>query len=324
MIHFVRVGPIPGGHLDYLIRYWDQQNLDYELHEERLAPDQIIAGHCYVTCSSQMVKGDSPRLSDLFQVQLPHNLTGLKGINFDTSGADLNILAGPRVPLLQGLDLDSPRFVIGGYAKWDTIYQERFLKQQRREELGRDHGYDLGAKWVCFYPTGPNKMVSGNLHKTLRLYQRLADDMGNVEFFLLNHARNPRTEHTRLVLEEIEEAGLPRVHIIDGADTLHYITACDLFITDIASAVVTAMSMDKPIIFMQVKFNGKVVPRTTAFQQAPLLREVRDFGDYVRDWVSPPGLRRLFDECVAFDDADNCSRITTIIRSSFARWAQSR
>jgi len=321
-------GSIAVSHLQFLSDHFLSLGLDFDwmsIRSERTAPP-IEDGSLVISCNMRVDRWLEPVRDRVFQVQLPHNLTSLKGSNLSVSKADLNVLPGLQFLQSGAIDSADPRFVIGGYAKWDAVYRERFLQSERRGYLSRRLSIEPEPHWVVFYPTGPNRDFSSNVHQACRVYERLQVKLGSLEFFFCNHSRNNDFETVRRDLDRIGELAARdrHVHVVDGADALPYISACDLFITDIASTVITAISMGKPVLFMGIDCSGPGENMVADFQVGPFWHEVDDPLSVVSRGGPTPEQLELFRRCVAFDDDRNCERITETILLGYRRWRDDR
>jgi hypothetical protein len=327
MIHFVRSGgPVPSAHLTDLIAHFDARGLEYDTLAG-MYTFEARAGDAYVTCDMSLDKTLSPVRDSVFEVQLSHNLTGLKGSPFGQSRADLNILPGRQSVEAQGVVSDDHRFVIGGYAKWDRIYPERFRTQHRRRDISRALDIEPEKLWVCFFPTGPNRYFRGNAARAWPIHHRLHSELpGGHHLFFLDHAHNDQEHDTRDAVAGLRDLAAtdPALTVVDGAQALEFITACDLFITDIASALLTALSMDKPVLFIDIDVKRGRRQAVEHFQCGPRLEEVGRVGDYVAGYTPSEKLRSLFHRCVEFDDDQNCRRIADLILNGYARWLNGR
>ena len=322
MIHFVRSGGlIPASHLDYLIRHFEVRGIEHVVHDTLVAPDEVHPGHAYVSCDMNLDRVLYPHLAQVFSIQLPHNLTVVKGSDFKTSHAQLNVLAGRAQMSAYRADGD-PRFVIGGYSKWDLIYPERFRQQQRRAELSERLGLRAELPWVVFYPTGPNRFLRSTLHLAPRIYARLCKRLGPHEFILCDHDLNQYHDLCQLVIEQVRALSLKHgsVHIVDGAETLPFISACDLFITDVASSVTTAMSMSKPILFVRQHCTPSIADKVRWLQAGTFFDQVEDVGSFIRCYETPPQMQELFSSIIEYDDDENRERITSLILEAVERW----
>jgi hypothetical protein len=315
--------PIAVDHLRYLVEHFERESIPHEKLKIPVRGDQpLSAGDCFVTCdhkAGEILKRDD---TPLFEVLLAHNLTGVKGANFISSRANLNVLGGSKIAEVQDLDLADPRYVVGGYPKWDFIYRERFRQDDHRQEIARQLDMDPNRRWVCFYPTGPNDMYRGNLGRTLRLFERAEEELEG-EFVLCNHARNRGYTSTRSELDRLHFLcqDEPFFHIVDGKEALRFIAACDLFITDFASTLISALSMKKPVAFV------RGVPRTTEWyhslsdlQCGVFVDDIEDLNEFMNAYEPTPELRELFERCVAFDDDRNCERVADLIRDRYEQW----
>lgn len=328
MIHFIRSGAsIAADHLDDLIRHFDNLGIEYQTHNRRLEWSETTPGHVYVSANTQMVTGPKPAAHEIWRIQLPHNLTGLKGIHFGQSDADLNLLSGPRIATLQGVDLADPRFEVGGYAKWDRIYQERNKVGQRREELAASMGLRPHLPWVVFYPTGPSKQVAGNQRRGEHIHKRVFNDLGPHEFIYCDHARTKDYPECAAAVQRLRHLSDRHegIHILDGLFALPAITACNLFITDIASTVITALSLNKPIAFIRTNVSEDASGVLTAqsaqdFQCSPALGQIPDLRSFMDHWKPAPALQKLFAGCVEFDDDNNCRRVADRILEKISVW----
>ena len=328
MIHFIRSGAsIAADHIDDLTRHFANLGIEYQVHDRRLDEGDTTPGHVYVSANTEMIRNPERVAHEIFRIQLPHNLTGLKGIHFGQSDADFNLLSGPRIARIQGIDLTDPKFEVAGYAKWDRIYQERNKVGKRRQELAVSMGLRTQLPWVIFYPTGPSKQVAGNQRRGEHIHKRVFDDLGPHEFIYCNHARTKdypecaAAVQRLLHLSELHEG----IHVLDGLLALPAITACDLFITDIASTVITALSMNKPIAFIRTNVATSATGVLTAqsaqdFQCSPALGQIPNLPSFIDGWKPTPALQELFAGCVAFDDDSNCRRIADRILEKISAW----
>ncbi len=337
MFHFVEIGGgIAKDHLRDLKRYFEVQGIRYETHAGVIYGDELCKGDCYISCAYVAIDAGPIERERIFEVQLPHNLTGIKGNNIGRSRANLNILGGRRIAICQSLDLSNPRFVVGGYAKWDRIYPERFRVKERRAELVEERGLDPELPWVCFYPTGPNEYIWGGMDKVFTTLLEVEQKAGPVEFLVCNHANNNKYRHSRQTVERFielagsEEAsadsslvggtGKSRMHLVDGADGLRHITACDLFLTDVASTLITALSMKKPIAMLKVKEKELEYVKLAGLDRCKRLDDIDDLEAYIAGYEMDEVAKNLFKECVEYDDDRNCERITEIIISRYEDW----
>ncbi len=327
MIHFASNGggAIPADHLRYLIAYFKAQGLSHDVLDEQIDATKIIPGDAYISCDLGMDTRLRKVREQVFQVQLPHNLTGIKGTDFSVSKANLNILPGARFFKLYDVPQDDPRFVLGGYSKWDVIYGERYAVTQRRQTIATEQGLDPEKPWVIFYPTGPNKILRGNYHKTMGLHAQLSKSLGPHEFILCVHAQAYGHKESRVAVKQMSKQTRrdPSFHLVEGGQTLPFITSCDLFITDIASTLITALSMNKPVVFVAMEQHSTLQRRIHDFQQGLFFNQVSDFGEYIQTYRTSTALARLFDQCIAYDDDQNCRRIAKLILDRYMAW-QSR
>ncbi len=322
MIHFVPTGvSIGADHLKYLIDYFDQNCLEHKVHDGMVGPEDIEEGHAYVSCDMNMDYNLAPVKHRIFQVQLPHNLTGLKGSDLSKSQANLNLLGGRQAAEAMKINLYDSRYAIRGYAKWDVIYPERFLQDKRREEIAAETGMNPEIPWVCFYPTGPNQYCRGNHYRTPLIYRHLKKDLGELEFVFCNHARNKADREAKREVQYLKCIARkdPKIHIIDGGETLRHIAACNLFITDIASTVVTAMSMVKPVVFIAIEHEIRS-NRVERFQCGVFFEQVNDFEEFIRIYKPTRAVKNLFSRCVEYDDDRNCKRISETILAKYEGW----
>jgi hypothetical protein len=328
MIHFVPHGggSIPADHLRNLIEYFTLNGLEHDVLDTRADPEKIVPGDAYVSCDLGTTVCLEPVRDQIFQVQLPHNLTGLKGTDFAASTANLNILPGLRFYRQYGIARDDPGYVLGGYAKWDRIYAERFLVPRRRREIVSEYGLRADLPWVVFYPTGPNKGVRGSCHKTEHIRSRLSRDIGRHEFVLCVHAQAYKDDRSKPIIRRLSQVAAEdsSIHVIDGSEALPFITACNLFMTDIASTLITALSMKKPVCFVAVDHEPSMRRRIREFQRGTFFNRIRNFSEYIESYRTPEALLRLFGECVAFDDDRNCERIADVIGDRYETWRQAQ
>jgi len=315
-------GPIPVNHLSYLIKFFHKRGLEFVLHDSPVSPDMVQENQAYVSCDMNIDDRLAPVRDSIYQVQLAHNLSGLKGSSFWNSSSDLNVLPGRRITDSYGLDLSDSRVVISGYPKWDVIYHERFLQNERRQEIASDQGLDPDFLWICFYPTGPNEIFKGNLEMTFRVYERLRRDIGEHEFIVCDHARNRDIPETQQALKNLKSLaqGNARLHIVDGRNALPYISACDLFISDISSSIISAISMHKPIMFIGIEHGHPSPGLVKTFQCGPFFGDIADVRKFIQSYEPPSALLGLFDSCVRYDDDRNCERITNLILERYNRW----
>jgi len=340
MFHFLNAGGNIGkDHLRYLREFFDKQSIRYDTHEGILYGDELIPGDCYLSCSVAAIDANPIELDRVFQVQLAHNLTGIKGSPLKQSDANLNIMGGRKVAEYQNIDLSDPRFVVGGYAKWDRIYPERFKVQERRSELSSERGLDESLPWVCFYPTGPNDFFRGGMENVISTFLEVEKKLGTMEFLICDHDQNKKTSHTRKVRAKLIEllgseegvmdsskiggTGKSRAHLIDGGIALKYITACDLFITDIASTMITALSMKKPLARLTTRSEEHKFLSRSGLDKGMTLDDIDDLGVYIDSFEMTDELNQLFKSCVEFDDDKNCERITALILSRYEDWRKS-
>ena len=193
MIRFVLSGgPIPAAHLLPLVRHFTARGWEHAIHSEPPGELEPVDGDAYVACDMALDRALEGRRRRVFQIQLQHNLTGLKGSDFGRSGADLHLLAGRRILESCGVPADDPRYRIRGYARWDEIRRERPLQAQRRREVSGSAGAEPLLPWVCFSPTGPNAACRSNLGRAPRILERLRRGLGDVELFVCDHARQYR------------------------------------------------------------------------------------------------------------------------------------
>jgi hypothetical protein len=327
MYHFVRSGgPIPASHLSVLLEHFERVGLPCEVHDEDLTPDDLVSGDAYLSCDMSFGDRLAASRAQSFHVQLAHNLTGLKGSPFDASRADLNILPGRLVLERYRIDATDPRYVVAGYPKWDSIYRERFAQAERRRALALAHGLDLGLPWVVFYPTGPNAAYATTAGRAVEIYARLRRDLGPIEYLLCDHAHNEAHPAARAAVDEVRALGRRdrHVRVVDGHRTLPWLTACDLFVTDVASSLLTVLSMDKPVLFVPIVAIERCREATSAFQCGDFLDDVGD----VRAWLgatrTAEPLRALFARAVAYDDDQNCARIARLIVERYEAWCAGR
>ncbi len=316
MIHFVLPGGvIPASHLRPLIRHFDEQGIEYDCTDHIPRLEQVRVGHLYITCDMTVDKVLWPARSDLIQVQLAHNLTGLKGSSFANSLANLNILPGRQVAEVQCADMDDPRFVIGGYGKWDLIYPERYRIRERREEITKQGNLNPLVPWILFYPTGGNQMCKGSSADAPAIYDRIEQELDGFEFLFCCHDHNRHDPETQMIFGQLNRTAEAKenVHIVDGSDSLRYIAACDLFVTDIASSLITAISMNKPIAFTELEHTSGRPDLIRQFQCGAFWQDIADYRAYIADHRPAPELGRLLEKCVAFNDDHNCFRITDTI-----------
>ena len=340
MFHFLSAGgKISSDHLRYLREYFEEKGIEYVCHEGVVYGDELVAGDAYLACSILAIDANPVQLESIFEVQLAHNLTGIKGNPFHQRAGDLNIFGGRQVAVHQRLDMSDSRFVLGGYPKWDFIYPERHRVEERRQELASEKGLDPSVPWVCFYPTGPNLMVRGGLARVFEILSSVERKLGANEFLICNHAQNRKMGETKKTLEKIEELlgdsksfdssvvggeGESRVHLVDGSDALRHITACDLFITDVASTLITAVSMGKPVAQIPVKKKHERSVDFSVMLKGAFLKDIDDLKVFVEGYETPKKLRDLFQNCVEFDDDKNCERITQLVLNRYEKWRKER
>jgi len=313
MIHFVmEPSPIISSHLQPLVRHLAGRGIPHDTvqMDDLLRQGEVFAGDTYVSCNLFFDDWLDDRRSRIFQVQLQHNLTGIKGSPLGQSRADLTVLAGEQVRDVQCIDPADDRWVIAGYPKWDIIRAARGSRDACRAAIADELGLDPAFPWVVFYPTGKNRDYAPVASRAMDLRARALEGMGPCEFVFVNHAENEARYVDWLGKMGRDEGG---IHTVDGKDSLKHLRACDLFVTDIASTVVTAISFGVPVLFTRVRppFGWKRLIET--IQVGPFIEDVRDVGDYVRGHSTPPGQRDLFERCIAFDDDRNCERITDLI-----------
>jgi len=326
-------------HLRYLREYFDEEGIEYVDHDGMVYGDELVAGDAYLACSILAIDANPVQLESIFEVQLAHNLTGIKGNPFHQRAGNLNILGGRQVAVRQELDLADPRFVVGGYPKWDFIYPERHRVEERRQELVAEKGLDPSLPWVCFYPTGPNLMVMGGITRVFDILSSVERKLGANEFLICNHAQNRKRGETKKTLEKIEELlgdlkcfdssdvggnGKSRVHLVDGGDALRHITACDLFITDVASTLITAVSMGKPVAHIAVKKKRERSVNFKVMQKGTFLKDIDDLRCFLENYQTPKELKNLFQLCVAYDDDKNRERITQMVLNRYEEWRKER
>jgi hypothetical protein len=306
--------------------YMDEHAIAYDVTVGALKTDEIKPGEIYLSCMIELIDFSDEDLKDVFTVFLAHNLTGIKGVNFDKSRANLNIIGGKQVAEVQKIDLNDPRYVIGGYAKWDKIYKERFLQEQRRRELAESKGLNPTLPWICYYPTGPNRGYQGGHVHTFDLFDRMESEFDACEFIFCNHAENERYPESKWTLEKLEfvEREEDHLHVIDGSEALAVIAACDLFITDVASTLITALSMEKPVAFVPIIKKEPLSHSVQSLQCGKFTEDIADLAAYIKEYDPPPELEMLFNKCVAHDDDQNCRRIVDLIRERHARWCAQR
>ena len=112
----------------------------------------------------------------------------------------------------------------------------------------------------------------------------------------------------------------PRLHLVDGAEALPAIAACDLFVTDIASTLLTAVSFGKPVLFVPLEHDLQPRRRVDDFQCGDFLDDVTDLRAFVARTTTPSALRELLASCVTYDDEENCERLGLSIREAYERW----
>jgi hypothetical protein len=328
MLHFYySESQILSDHLSYLVEYCKLNAIPHTA-SEKLQKEIIAPGDIVVSCSMMMLEELEEKRTEVFKVLLPHNLTGLKGTPYSVVDADLCVISGKMILSNNGVDRDNPRFVIGGYAKWDTIFHERFKITQRRTEIAESDGLDPAVPWIVFYPTGPNQLFRGNQHRAIQICEKIRDDLGACEFILCVHFNICQDRETKKALERFRAFARkhPAVNCFDGSKALGLITACDLFITDVASTIITAISMDKPVLFIKARY--KFEPplwrrrKIAAFQCGTFFGNVRNFGSFIDGFETSASLKNLQRCCVAIDDDRNCNRIMEIIFKRFQQWQE--
>jgi CDP-glycerol glycerophosphotransferase (TagB/SpsB family) len=260
-----------------------------------------------------------------------HNLTGLKGTKFYTSAADLNVVPGMRNTFRMA---ESGRsYVLGGYPKWDKIYPMRFKVDEIRERLRKEYDFPAERKIVAFYPTQSLYHKPG-LYQAMGFYDRCRKELGPTEFFVCLHhnfVRSPRKSYDLDFLRSWESAH-ESVHVVDGADALPIITACHLFVTDTCSTVVTALSMKKPVLFIEMELEGPAPePAGVYLRQIDIFQsygvmagEVDDLDHFIKHGHPRDRTEELFQSCVAYDDDRNCERIVEIVGEQYRLWQKSR
>ncbi len=323
--HFLRGGgAIPGAHTEVLLDHFIPRGLPVVDHGDHFDVPRVVAGDAYITCDMEVDAGLEPVREKVFQVQLAHNLTGIKGSHFGRSGANLNVLPGRQILELHEVDLGDPRYVIAGYPKWDRIVAERRLQAERRQSAAEDRGLDPALPWVVFYPTGPSGAFTSNAGRAIEIYLRARRDLGPCEYLFCNHAHNDTDSDTRQALAALRALARAdhHVHLIGGHATLPLLAACDLFITDVASTLLTVVSMDKPVLFIPITTIDRCREAARALQCGAWLDEVPDLRAFLADYHTPAALRELLLHCVAFDDDQNCERIMQLIVERVAAWRE--
>ncbi|MBN1774239.1 MAG: hypothetical protein JXB32_23470 [Deltaproteobacteria bacterium] len=322
MIHFVLSGgPIPADHLRHLVNHFHRRGVAHRVHA-RLGAGDVVPGDACVACDVRLGEALGGLRERVFQVQLAHNLTGLKGSPFRQSSADLNVLPGRQIVERYDLDPTDPRFVVAGYPKWDAIHAERSRAAERRATLAAERAMDPERPWVVFYPTGPSASFSGNLGRASDLYERLQRGLGPLEFVCCNHAGNEEDARLRDELDRLRELAArdSRFQVVSGRDALPFVTACDLFLTDIASPLLTALSLDKPVLFLPIETTEPFREPTRRFQCGAFVDDVTDLRSFLENYRTPHPLRNLLRRCVAFDDDRNCERVGSLILGRYDRW----
>jgi hypothetical protein len=323
MYHFVRSGgPIPAAHLGVLQEHFERCGLPITTHDELPDAGRVVPGDAYLSCDMSLGDRLATARESIFQVQLAHNLTGLKGSPFDASRADLNVLPGRQVLERYRLDPADPRHVIAGYPKWDSIYRERFVQAERRRELSAAFGPDPALPWVLFYPTGPNAAYTSTAGRAVEIYARLRRDLGPIEYVLCNHSHNDADPAAHAAVDEVRALSRRdrRVRVAEGPRTLPWLAACNLFVTDVASSLLTAVSMDKPVLFVPIATIERCRQATLDFQCGDSLDELADVRAWLAAYRTPARLRALFERAVAFDDDQNCERVTRLVVERHAAW----
>jgi len=321
MYYFAYHGePISDSHWAPLQRFFAKNKIDHDVLNMtgRAFPDEGAVISCTVRTEEVLREAGAKAKN----IQLQHNLSGLRGNPLNTSKADLIILAGRRVSDLYDLEVDGERVVIGGYPKWDIISNERGCCDQRRDHLSRELMIDPGIPWVCFYPSAPNLDVrEGNHHYALWLSQRVEEQLGPHEFFFINHGNNKHHADAAQKVHDFRALtrGYPHLHLIDGGGALGYVSSCNLFISDIASATFSAIALAKPVVFLPIKLAGRLAARVAEFQQGPTIDQIDDLGSFIEGYQTPPALLELLASAIENDDDNNCQRVTEII----TRWSES-
>ena len=321
MYHFARWrNPIIDSHWAPLERFFQLSNIEHDVIDLPDRASDAVNG-VIISCSTGSEEALRDCGSHARHVQLQHNLSGLRGNPLDASKADLIVLAGRRVSELYNLPVDDERVFIGGYPKWDLIVRERGRGALRREALAAERHLDPSLPWICFYPTAPNfDLPRGNHRHGFSLSRRIEAELGSHEFFFINHGNNRLHANSRAAVEEFRllSKGFPNLHLIDGGGALHFVSASDLFISDIASATFSAIAFDKPVVFLPVK-TGKSKDLVHDFQCSQTIDQIDDLGSFLEDYQTPPALRELLASAIEYDDDKNCQRVTEIITG----WAES-
>ncbi len=312
-----------------MVEYCQANNIPHVAFEE-LQPEIIAPGDVVVSCDPRVLEELGEKRAQVFKVLLPHNLTGLKGTPYSFVDADLCVISGKLILNNNGVDRNNPRFVIGGYAKWDTIFHERFNVARRRQEIVNDTGLDPAVPWIVFYPTAPNQLFRGNQRRAIPIYEKIRDDIGPCEFiFCLHFNICDHREAQKAVNRFRTYARFHRgVRCFDGSRALELITACDLFISDIASTMITAISMDKPVLFIKARYNFEAprwrLKNVAAFQCGTFFGNVDNIGVFLDGYETTDDLLRLLHCCVAYDDDHSCERIMEIIFKRYQQWQDGR
>jgi len=330
MLHFhLSESMILSDHLRYIVEYCQANDIPHTALEN-LQPESIAPGDAVVSCYDKMLEELDENRDKVFKVLLPHNLTGLKGTPYSIVDTDLSVISGKLILNNNGVDRENPRFVIGGYAKWDTIFRERFSIAQRRREIATGAGLDPEIPWIVFYPTAPNELFRGNQHRAIPICERIRNDIGPCEFILCLHFNICQDREAQQAVRRFRKYARRHrgVRCFDGSNALGLITSCDLFISDIASTMITAISMDKPVLFIKARYKFEASrsrrENVAAFQCGTFFGNVNDFRSFLKGYETPDILRNLLHSCVAFDDDQNCARIMKIILKRYQEWQDSR
>ncbi|KAF5417670.1 MAG: hypothetical protein C5S48_00050 [Candidatus Methanogaster sp.] len=316
-------------HLRYVVEYCQVNGIPHTAFE-KLQPERIAPGDAVVSCYSKVIEELEEKRSQVFKVLLPHNLTGLKGTPYSIVDADLCVISGKLILKNNGIDRNNRRFVIGGYAKWDTIFHERFNIGRRRQEIANDAGLDLTVPWIVFYPTAPNQLFRGNQRRAIPIYEKIRDDIGPCEFIFCLHYNICQSREAQQAVRKFQSYARVRrgVRCFDGSRALELITACDLFISDIASTMITAISMDKPVLFIKARYNFEAprwrLENVADFQCGTFFGNVDNIGAFLDGYETPDALKNLLRCCIAYDDTQSCERIIEIILNRYQQWQDDR
>lgn len=326
MIHFVRSGPsFVARHLDPLIRYFVDQAIPFEVHDQPPADEQLAEADAYVTCDPEAIRRMKAAKTPCYAALVPHSWTGLKGPDYRRCGADLYLLPGRHQLAPHGLELDNHRYVLAGCPTWDRVVQYRESANDLRPHLLEKLGLEPETRMTVFHPTAPNDRLVSNLHRTKRLFQRVGDALPDWHFVLSLHPRMREIAELNATLDELGElaAAQERFHLAEEELALTLAVCADLYVTDISGLALVPVAMKRPLLFLRIRMVGrKNSAHLRKFQAGPLLRDVKDLASFVADYETPEAMDKVLASCIEHDDQTNCLNTARQLFSCYDGWLQ--